>query len=125
MYRIRILTVMLLGALVVAVAGSTAASQKLKGTLVGTVGPGYTITLKQNGTSVKNNTLKAGTYKITVKDKGTIHNFHLFGPGVNKKTSVSGTGTFVWTVTFKKGGNYTYRCDIHYMLGMIGHFKVN
>ena len=51
--------------------------------LVGTVGPGFTISLKQNGKAVK--TLKAGTYSITVTDKSDIHNFRLKGPGLNKE----------------------------------------
>jgi len=34
-------------------------------------------------------TVKAGTYSVKVEDKGTIHNFHLTGPGVNKSTSVA------------------------------------
>jgi plastocyanin len=123
MSRIRILFVAAVATLAVAVVVPSAqsSSQKIKGNLVGTVGPGFTITLTQGGKKVK--TLKPGTYKITVHDKGTIHNFHLFGPGVNKKTSVPGIGTFHWTVTFKKG-SYTYRCDIHFKIGMIGHFKV-
>ena len=67
--------------------------------------------------------LKAGKYVIKVEDKSSIHNFHLFGPGVNKKTSVSGTGTQTWTVTLKPG-KYTYQCDIHAASGMKGIFKV-
>ncbi len=122
MSQIRILLVAALAVLAVAVAGAQASATKLTGTLAGNVGPGFTITLTQNGKAVK--TLKAGTYKINVNDKGTIHNFHLFGPGgVNKKTSVPGTGKVSWTVKLVKG-KYTYRCDIHYMSGMIGFFKV-
>lgn len=89
--------------------------------LVGIVGPGFTITLTQGGSSVS--TLKAGTYKINVSDKSSMHNFHLFGPGVEQKTDVGGTGTFNWTVTFK-AGSYTYQCDVHFASGMIGHFTV-
>jgi len=33
-------------------------------------------------------TVKAGTYTITIHDKSNIHDFHLTGPGVDKKTSV-------------------------------------
>lgn len=91
------------------------------GSLVGTVGPGFTITLTSGGVPVK--TLAPGTYKVTVADKASIHNFHLFGPGVNKATSVPGTGTFVWTVKLVKG-SYTYQCDVHFASGMIGHFVV-
>ena len=43
--------------------------------------------------------------------------------GVNKKTRVPVTGKASWTVKLKKG-NYTYRCDVHFTSGMIGHFKV-
>ncbi|MGD0167519.1 MAG: hypothetical protein ABSC51_09580 [Gaiellaceae bacterium] len=89
--------------------------------LVGTVGPGFTITLTQAGKPVT--TLKAGPYKIMVSDQASIHNFHLFGPGVDQKTSVSGTGNATWNVTFVKG-KYTFQCDVHYMIGMIGHFTV-
>src|SRR2546423_14169271 len=41
--------------------------------LTGTVGPGYTITLKQGAAKVK--TLKAGKYTFLVTDKAAIHNF--------------------------------------------------
>jgi plastocyanin len=89
--------------------------------LVGTVGPGFTISLTKGGSSVS--TLKAGTYTITVSDKSSMHNFHLFGPGVEQKTDVGATGTSNWTVTFKKG-SYTYQCDAHFRSGMIEHFTV-
>ncbi|MGD0273303.1 MAG: hypothetical protein ABSB96_06215 [Gaiellaceae bacterium] len=120
MPRIRILLVAAIAMLALAVAASQA-STKVAGTLAGNVGPGFTITLTQKGKAVK--TLKAGTYKINVNDKSNIHNYHLFGPGVNKKTGVGFTGKATWTVKFKKG-SYTYQCDIHFMSGMIGHFKV-
>ena len=90
------------------------------GTLQGTVGPGFTITLKQGGKTVK--TLKAGTYKIVVADKSNIHDFHLTGPGVNKSTSVGGTGSKTWTVTLKKG-SYKFVCDPHAAF-MKGSFTV-
>ena len=89
--------------------------------LTGVAGPGFTITLKSGGKPVK--TLKAGTYKVVVTDKSSIHNFHLFGPGVNKKTTVPFTGTQTWTVKLKPG-SYTYQCDIHAALGMKGTFTV-
>jgi plastocyanin len=43
--------------------------------LQGTVGPGFTISLKQSGKSVK--TLKAGSYTFVVSDKADIHDFVL------------------------------------------------
>jgi plastocyanin len=90
-------------------------------TLTGTVGPGFTITLKNGTKAVK--TLKAGTYKIKVSDKSNIHNFHLKGPGVDKKTSVSATGSQTWTVKLKKG-KYTFVCDPH-ASSMKGSFTVS
>jgi plastocyanin len=89
--------------------------------LTGTVGPGFTISLKQNGKLVK--TLKAGTYSIAVTDRADIHDFPLRGPGVNKViTSVSFKGTKTVTVALKKG-TYTYMCDPH-ASSMHGSFKV-
>ena len=77
-------------------------------TLTGTVGPGYTITVNKKS-------VKAGTYAITIHDLASIHDFHLTGPGVDKKTSVSGTGTTKWTVKLKKG-TYHYVCDPHHTI---------
>ena len=89
-------------------------------TLVATDGPGFTITLKQGAKKVA--TLKAGTYTIKVQDKSNIHNFHLTGPGVNKKTSVGAVQNVTWKVTLKKG-TYKYVCDPHVTI-MHGTFKV-
>ena len=88
--------------------------------LTGEVGPGFSIEVKKGNTDLK--TIKAGTYKIKVEDKASIHNFHLFGPGLNKKTGVGPKGTFTWTVTLKKG-TYKYICDPHAAI-MKGSFKV-
>ena len=90
-------------------------------TLKGEVGPGYSIDVEKAGKDLK--TIKAGTYKIKVEDKASIHNFHLSGPGLNKKTGVSFTGETTWTIKLKPG-RYTYQCDPHAALGMKGHFKV-
>jgi len=74
-------------------------------TLIGTDGPGFTITMSKK-------TVKAGTYTIVVHDKSNIHNFRLTGPGVNKLTSVPWVGTKIWTVKLKKG-IYRFVCDPH------------
>jgi plastocyanin len=90
--------------------------------LAGTVGPGFTITLDKSGKKVS--TLKAGSYTIKVSDKANVHDFHLFGPGVNKViTTVPFVGTKSVTVTLKKG-TYTYQCDPHAAAGMKATFKV-
>jgi plastocyanin len=90
-------------------------------TLSGTVGPGFTISLKSAGKKVKS--VKAGRYTIRVSDKSSIHDFHLRGPGVNKViTSVGFKGTKSTTVRLKKG-TYRYVCDPH-SSEMKGSFKV-
>jgi plastocyanin len=90
--------------------------------LKGSVGPGFTITLKKGNAAVK--TLKPGSYAITVADKAAVHDFHLIGPGVDKViTSVAFQGTKTVTVTLK-AGKYTFQCDPHAAAGMKGTFKV-
>jgi plastocyanin len=96
------------------------AADAATGKLAGVVGPGFNISLKQAGKTVTK--LRAGTYTITVSDKSNIHNFHLTGPGVNKKTTVGGQSTTTWKLTLKKG-TYKYICDPHATI-MHGSFKV-
>jgi plastocyanin len=116
MSRIYLALVAAAVALAVAVAPALSATPKL----VGTVGPGFSITLTKGGTKVKS--VKAGKYTITVRDKSNIHNFHLKGLGLNKATSVSFVGNKTWTVTLKPG-TYRYVCDPH-ASSMKGSFKV-
>jgi len=107
---------MKLGVLVVlsiaglAAAVSVARPASTDGTLQANVGPGYSISLTQNGTKLTH--LDPGTYTINVNDQADIHNFDLFGPGVKESTGVDTTGTTTWTVTFADG-TYTYVCDAH------------
>jgi plastocyanin len=116
MFRTRLALVTLLALALVVVASASAATP----TLIGVDGPGFTITLKKGSSKVTK--LKAGKYKFVIKDVSNIHNFHLTGPGLNKKTSVSAKGTFTWTVRLKKG-TYKYICDPHAAI-MKGAFKV-
>jgi plastocyanin len=95
--------------LVAALVVATSAHAKTK--LIGIVGPGFTITLKTTA-GKKVTTLKPGAYAIEVTDKASVHNFHLRGPGVNKMTSVAGTGKTTFRVTLRKG-TYRYICDPH------------
>jgi plastocyanin len=105
------------------VASAAFASPQASGTLNGTVGPGYTITLKQDGKLVK--TLKAGTYKLVIADKAHIHAFSLDGPHGYAKdfTTVQFVGTKTFTVKLK-AGSYKYYCPPHESI-MFGHFKVS
>ena len=89
--------------------------------LVGEVGPSFSIEVKKNGTDLK--TIRHGTYTIKIEDKSSFHNFHLKGPGLNKKTTVSFKGDRTWTITLRKG-TYTYQCDPHAARGMKGTFRV-
>jgi plastocyanin len=93
-----------------AAAVSVARPASTDGTLQANVGPGYSISLTQNGTKVTH--LDPGTYTINVNDQADIHNFDLFGPGVKESTGVDTTGTTTWTVTFADG-TYNYVCDAH------------
>jgi plastocyanin len=76
--------------------------------LTGKVGPKKTISLKKGTAAVK--ALVAGRYKLVVTDATKADNFHLTGPGVNKKTGVKFKGGATWTLTFKPG-KYTFRSD--------------
>ena len=116
MSRIHLALVAGLAAFAVVVAPAAAATPKL----VGTVGPGFTITLTKAGKKVKS--VKPGKYTFVVHDKSNIHNFHLKGPGLNKSTSVSYVGNKTWTVTLKKG-IYKFVCDPH-ASSMKGSLKV-
>ena len=105
-----------------AIAASAFGQRTAVPSLNGTVGPGFTITLKQNGKVVK--TLKAGTYKFVIADKSSIHSFALDGPhGFAKDfTQVPFTGTKTLTLKLK-AGKYKYYCQPHEVV-MFGRFTV-
>lgn len=71
--------------------------------LLATVGPSATISLRSGTGAVLRNGVKAGAYSIVVRDRSKVHNFHLVGPGVNRKTALAGTGTTTWKVKLAKG----------------------
>jgi plastocyanin len=90
-------------------------------TLFATVGPRATISLRtRSGRRVTR--VRRGRYRIVVRDRSSIHNFHLRGRGVNKRTSVGFRGTRTWTVTFRPG-RYRFVCDPH-ARRMRGSFRV-
>lgn len=84
------------------------------------VGDPAKIVLTEAGKPVR--TLRAGTYTIVVRDASSDHDFHLKGPGVDERTSVSGKGMYTWKVRLS-AGTYTFVCDPH-SLFMRGSFKV-
>jgi plastocyanin len=101
----RLISVGLTTAIATLVLASSTFAAATANTLTGTVGPGFTITMNKKN-------VKAGTYVITIRDRASIHDFHLTGAGVDKKTSIGGTGTTKWTVKLKKG-TYHFVCDPH------------
>ena len=89
--------------------------------LQASVGPGFTISLK-DASGAKMTHLDPGTYAIHVVDQSDMHNFDLTGPGVSKSTEVTEVGEQDWTVTFTDG-TYRYVCDVH-ATSMKGSFTV-
>ena len=106
-------------ALALLLAGTGSAAPK---SVVGTVGPGFTISLRFGDKPVTR--LKAGApYRFVVSDRSSIHNFRLRGPGVNRElTSIPFTGTKSVVIRLKKGV-HTFICDPHASV-MHGSFRV-
>ena len=119
-------TLFALAAAAVAVAIVASAEARSSSTrLVGTVGPGYTISLKKGTAKAK--TLKAGKYPFVITDKASIHDFTIErekgGPKIEKTlTGTSFQGKKTVTVTLKKG-SWKFYCSIHEPQ-MFGFFKV-
>ena len=71
----------------------------------GSVGPKKRIALAPK-------TALPGPASIKISDRSKTDNFHLSGPGVNRKTSVVGRSSATWNVNLQPGV-YTYRSDKH------------
>jgi hypothetical protein len=54
--------------------------------------------------------VKAGRYRVVVRDASKRHNFHLAGPGANKRTTAAFKGTATWTLRLKRGA-YRFGSD--------------
>jgi hypothetical protein len=114
--KLVVLTLALAAAVAVAAAFavSAAARPAAAPTLTGTVGPGFTISLTMNGRKVTK--IEAGSYKIVVTDKATIHNFVIEqeqgGTFEKAITTVPFTGTKTATVKLTKGRWKVY-CQPH------------
>ena len=121
--RFRLVALASAAALVaVSIVTAATATTMVVSKLHGTIGPGYTISLK-NARGKKVTTLKHGKYTFIVGDKSGIHNFTLNGSGIKNKT-ITGTGfvgTKTVTLTLKKG-SYTFYCTVHPTI--TGTFKV-
>jgi hypothetical protein len=110
------------GVLALVLAAAASSRTHAAPTLTGTVGPGYTISVKMNGQKVK--TLKAGTYELVINDKASIHAFSLDGPHGYAKdfTTVPFVGTKTFTVKLV-AGKYKAYCPPHEP-AMFQHFTV-
>jgi plastocyanin len=90
--------------------------------LFATVGPSFSIILR-DAAGNRVTQLDPGTYDIVVEDLSDEHNFHLFGPGIDRFTTVDEVNTtHTWTVTLPEG-RYRYHCDPHSLV-MFGTFTV-
>ena len=91
--------------------------------LVGTVGPGFTITLKRGSADVTD--VKAGTYTLAVSDQAATHDFTLQAPDgtITQITDLPFTGTKSATVKLTPG-TWTYFCQPH-ATQMRGTFTVS
>src|SRR6476659_6669654 len=90
------------------VASSSSATVRL----YATVAAGHTITFKA-GTAigyVPVVRLQAGRYTVVVRDLSKSDNFHLFGQGLDKRTSRLFVGRQQWVVDLRKG-TYIFRSD--------------
>lgn len=56
--------------------------------------------------SLSAKTVTAGSYRLTVFDRSRTRNFHLVGPGVNRRTGKAFTGRMTWKLQLAEG---TYR----------------
>ena len=61
---------------------------------------------------ISDRTPNPGRYRIVVRDRTRSHNWHLYGNGKSEKTTVRGTGRWVFKIRLTRG---TYRvvCDPH------------
>ena len=116
------LTAIAAAAATLVLAGSALSHSSATPTLVGTVGPGFHITLTKGGKVVK--TLTHGNYKFVIRDKASIHAFSLDGPHgfAHDFTKIPFIGTKTALIKLK-AGKYKYYCPNHESL-MFGRFKV-
>lgn len=71
--------------------------------LLATVGPKATISLRSGTGAVLRRGVKAGAYSVVVRDRSKVHNFHLVGKGVNRRSTLAGTGTLTWKLELSAG----------------------
>jgi plastocyanin len=90
-------------------------------TLSGRVGPGRTISVRQEDGSKATILNGITSIKLVVNDRSRTDNFHLTGTGVNRSTGVKFRGRVTWNVKVSPGV-YRFRSDRHKSLR--GSFSV-
>jgi hypothetical protein len=55
-------------------------------------------------------TLAPGVYEFSVHDQSRLRNFHLVGPGVDRRTGLAFVGTTSWRLTLSSG-HYAFQSD--------------
>jgi hypothetical protein len=59
---------------------------------------------------VSSRAVKAGRYRVLVRDASKRHNFHFAGPGTNKRTTAAFKGTRTWLLRLRRG-SYRFGSD--------------
>jgi len=62
--------------------------------------------------TISSDPVPSGRYRLIIRDTTSRHNWHIFGNGVDRETSIAGTGRSAWTVRLRDG-NYRVQCDAH------------
>jgi plastocyanin len=116
--------IVVIAATALAFAGAASSRSSSTPRLKGTVGPGFTISLKKAGRTVT--TLKPGSYAFVIADKSSIHNFTLEqergGKFEKHLTSTPFTGTKTVSVKLRRG-KWKFYCSVHESQ-MFGFFRV-
>jgi hypothetical protein len=92
---------------------------------VGAVDTGkITVTVTERSIDVRNSsgarvsTVAPGLYELTVFDRSRVRNFHLVGPGVDRRTGISNVGDVNWRLQLRAGA-YRYRSDGSSLQGIL------
>jgi plastocyanin len=75
-------------------------------TVVTPTPPSVRASVGPSSVSVTPRRLTPGTYRLRILDRSRARNFHLVGPGVNRRTGKASRGTVTWLVRLEAG---TYR----------------
>jgi plastocyanin len=112
----------------VTLAGGATAGRQANTLLIATVGTndGFDIGLA-DANGVPTTRITPGTYDVLVRDRSTLHNFHLASnedTTVDFRTDLEFVGEMTFTVTFKDETRYAYACEPHWQ-AMNGSFYVS